>query len=151
MKQTFLVALSLFALISCKDNTAATSPETQIETEQTVANTEESDVLALNNSEKWAVNEEMKPFVMNGEALVSSYISENRTDYKELANALKEENNKLIKSCTMDGASHDELHKWLHPHLELVGNLENAADEKMGQEVVQKLSDSYVTYHQFFN
>lgn len=151
MKKSFLVALSIFALVSCKNNTAETVTTTETEIEHTEAKSGESDQLALNNNEKWMVNEEMKPFVMKGEEMVTTYIKENKTDYKQLTTDLKAENSKLIKSCTMDGASHDELHKWLHPHLELVGELENTTDEMKAKELVQQLATSYQTYHEFFN
>jgi len=97
------------------------------------------------------VNEEMKPFVMKGEELVNSYIQNNHTDYKALAQQLKEQNNKLIKSCTMDGKSHDELHKWLHPHLEIVKALEDEKDATKASEIVLQLQKSYQDYHQYFN
>lgn len=151
MKKSLVVALSIFALISCKNNTEETNTTTQTEIEHTEAKSGESNQLALNDSEKWAVNDEMKPFVIKGEEMVTSYIKENKTEYKQLATDLKAENSKLIKSCTMNGASHDELHKWLHPHLELVSELENTTEQDKGQEIVQKLNTSYETYHQFFN
>ena len=50
----------------------------------------------------------------------------------------------------MDGKSHDELHKWLHPHLELVKELENSSDENEAKEIVLKLQKSNEMYHQYF-
>ena len=97
------------------------------------------------------VNEEMKPFVMKGEELVNSYIQDNQTDYKALAQQLIEQNNQLIKSCTMNGKSHDELHKWLHPHLEIVNALEEEKDAAKANEIVLQLQKSYQDYHQYFN
>lgn len=97
------------------------------------------------------MNEEMKPFVMKGEELVNSYIQDNQTDYKALAQQLIEQNNQLIKSCTMNGKSHDELHKWLHPHLEIVNALEEEKDAAKANEIVLQLQKSYQDYHQYFN
>ncbi|MDD3005023.1 hypothetical protein [Flavobacterium sp.] len=151
MKQTFLIALSVFTLISCKNNSETQSPENTTKIEHTETEAQKSDQLTLNNNEKWLVNDEMKPHILKGEELVTLYIKENGTDYKQLAANLKEENSKLIKSCTMKGESHEELHKWLHPHLEIVSDLENATEIPQAQEIVQKLSASYETYHQFFN
>src|SRR5690606_19644238 len=104
---------------------------------------ESSEAIELNNNEKWIVNEEMKPYVMKGEELVNSYIQDSRTDHKALAEQLKEQNNQLIKSCTMKGKSHDELHKWLHPHLEMVKELENETDVARANEIVLQLQGSY--------
>ena len=97
------------------------------------------------------MNEEMKPFVMKGEELVNSFIQNNHTDYKALAQQLKEQNDQLIKSCTMDGKSHDELHKWLHPHLEIVKALEEEKDATKASGIVSQLQKSYRSYHQYFN
>jgi hypothetical protein len=42
----------------------------------------------------------------------------------------------------MDGKSHDELHKWLHPQLELVKELENEIDVVKANEIVLQLQKS---------
>lgn len=151
MKKSFLVALSVFALVSCKNNSEATVSTTETEIEHTATQAGESDALALNNNEKWLVNDEMKPFVMKGEETVAFYIKENKTDYKQLAKDLKEENSKLIKSCTMDGASHDELHKWLHPHLQLVERLSEIDNPEKANVLVSEIEASYQLYHTYFN
>lgn len=93
----------------------------------------------------------MKPFVIKGEELVNNYIKNKKTDYKILAENLKDQNTQLIKSCTMSGKSHDELHKWLHPHLEIVKALENETDEIKAGEIVKQLQHSYQEYHNYFN
>lgn len=51
----------------------------------------------------------------------------------------------------MDGKSHDELHKWLHPHLEIVKALENETDATKANGFVLQLQYSYQHYHQYFN
>ena len=93
----------------------------------------------------------MKSFVLKGEELVNAYIQDGKTDYKTLAEQLKDQNSQLIKSCTMDGKSHDELHKWLHPHLDIVKALENETDATKANEIVSQLQYSYQHYHQYFN
>ncbi len=110
----------------------------------------EKNKIELDNGEKWAVNEEMKPFLMKSEVILYSYNSSIDTNYLELAKKIKEQNNQLISSCTMKGESHDELHKWLYPHLQLVKALENAGTEKEAEKVNRRLKKSYKTYHQYF-
>lgn len=151
MKQLFILAITASLFLSCKDNKETTTQEKSVEIEKIQNEAEKSDKLQLTNNEKWNVNQEMKPYVLQGEKLVKNYIETNQTDYVQLGKQLEDQNNQLIKSCTMEGASHDELHKWLHPHLELVGNLKNTADTKKGQMIVQDLALSYETYHQYFN
>jgi len=106
--------------------------------------------IELINGEKWKVNEEMKPYVTKGSELVNTFIQNKGTDYKNLAGQLKSENDQLIKSCTMDGKSHEELHKWLAPHLELVEKLINTNDTKEADEVVRQIEKSYKDYQNYF-
>jgi len=51
----------------------------------------------------------------------------------------------------MKGKSHDELHKWLYPHLELVKELDNETDTVKAKEIVVKLQNSYQQYQIYFN
>jgi len=151
MKNVVVLGISVLFLWSC--NNATKKSETQQETENHAeqhsdVNTQE---IELHNGEKWLVNEEMKPFVLKGEELVNVYIRDGKTDYKTLAQQLKDQNTQLIKSCTMEGKSHDELHKWLHPHLEIVKTLEDETDTTKAKEIVGKLQHSYQQYHQYFN
>ena len=151
MKQIFLVAISSVVLMSCKNEvkTIDTQKTTEIEHVQPAEGS--SNQIVLNNNEKWVVNEEMKPYVLQGEELVNSYLQTNNTDYVGLAKQLKDLNSKLIKSCTMEGTSHDELHKWLHPHLELVEKLGSTTESENGKPCAKQISDSYKSYHQYFN
>ena len=157
MKKLFILAISSFVLLSC-NNTAEKSTVKEEETpkEETVKQEDHKDddtpeTLELNNGAKWVVNEEMKPYVMKGEELVHNYTQKNQTDYKQLAADLKAENDKLIKSCTMNGKSHDELHKWLEPHLKLTKHLEKADDAANAKTLVTDLQSSYKSYHEYFN
>lgn len=151
MKKVIVFGMSLMLLWSCNNSTEKSTTHQETENHAEHRHDESSEAIELNNGEKWLVNEEMKPFVMKGEELVNSFIQNNHTDYKALAQQLKEQNNKLIKSCTMDGKSHDELHKWLHPHLEIVKALEDEADASKANEIVLQLQHSYQQYHQYFN
>lgn len=151
MKKVFVLGMSVLLLWSCNNTSEKTTEKLETENHAEHQHNESSETIELNNGDKWLVNEEMKPFVMKGEELVNSYIQNNQTDYKALAQQLKEQNGQLIKSCTMDGKSHDELHKWLHPHLEIVKSLEDEADASKANEIVSQLKHSYQQYHQYFN
>lgn len=106
--------------------------------------------LRLNGEKKWAVNAEMKPHLLDGEEALRIYLSSGETDYRALANEIDDANSSLISSCTMKGTSHDELHKWLHPHLELVAELQDAEDQKVADEIIADIKDSYKLYHTYF-
>lgn len=113
--------------------------------------TDESNLeIELDNGEKWKVNEEMKPFVNQGHKALIVYIDSDDSDYKALAENIKEANRGLISSCTMDGKSHDELHKWLYPHLEIVKSLEQAENQEQAEEIIHELKHSYSDYNNYF-
>ncbi len=150
MKKTILLGLSTFLLWGCNNSSEKSATDQQEDIHVTHQQDDSSEAIELDNGEKWLVNEEMKPFVQKGAELVNAYIEENKTGFKELAGQLQEENNQLIKSCTMDGKSHDELHKWLHPHLELVKELENESDAVKAKEIVKQLQHSYQEYGDYF-
>ncbi len=150
MKKTILLGLSTFLLWGCNNSSEKSATDQQEEIHVTHQQDDSSEAIELDNGEKWLVNEEMKPFVQKGAELVNAYIEENKSGFKELAGQLQEENNQLIKSCTMDGKSHDELHKWLHPHLELVKELENESDAVKAKEIVKQLQHSYQEYGDYF-
>ena len=107
--------------------------------------------LELNNGEKWKVNVEMKPHIEQGNKIMNNYLLQKRTDYQELANDLKSQNKKLIKSCTMKGEGHDELHKWLHPHIELIKKLSNTKNLEEAESVVSQIEQSFTIYQKYFD
>jgi hypothetical protein len=111
---------------------------------------DDSESLQLNNGDKWVVNLEMKPYILDAEELLVAFINLESTSYQELASQLKEKNSGLIKSCTMKGESHDALHKWLHPHIHLVNELEKENDPEKAKSLVRELHASFLTYHQYF-
>lgn len=154
MKKLIFILLGGFLIASCNNDSKTadtnTSTEVAVETEDAHHRHADEGDIVLINGEKWQINPEMKPFLEKGSDLVTEYVKNNDTDYKSLAAALKEQNSQLIKSCTMQGQSHDELHKWLHPHLDLVKSLENETDATEAQKIVAQLELSYQNFHNYF-
>ena len=151
MKKVIVFGMGIMLLWSCNNSTEKSTAHQETESHAELHHDENLEAIELNIGEKWLVNEEMKPFVLKGEELVNTYIQDGKTDYKTLSEQLKNQNSQLIKSCTMDGKSHDELHKWLHPHIELVKELENETDATKANEIVSKIQYSYQDYHKYFN
>jgi hypothetical protein len=110
----------------------------------------DSHLLRLNNGEKWKVNEEMTPFIEEGNTILQTYIDNGGTDYHALADKLEKQNWQLIKNCTMEGESHDQLHNWLHPHMAMINELEDAENQEQAKEKVEKLAASFEVYHAHF-
>ncbi|MCO5232898.1 MAG: hypothetical protein LC105_05140 [Chitinophagales bacterium] len=151
MKKVFILSLAGLLILGCRQQCEHHDSHQGSKNHSEHHQAAGSETIELNNGEKWIVNEEMKPFVLKGSQMVDEYIQRKGTDYKKLASDIEDQNNQLINSCTMDGKSHDELHKWLHPHLELVDDLKNASSQDEANQIIIKLQESNKIYHQFFN
>jgi hypothetical protein len=103
--------------------------------------------IELNNGQKWNVNSEMTPYILDAEQILMDY---NGSNHKGLAEQLNAKNKGLIKSCTMDGKSHEELHKWLHPHMQLIENLDDAENTEEADIIIDELKTSFQNYHKYF-
>ena len=106
--------------------------------------------IELNDGEKWHINAEMMPSLNASTKLVSTFSTNDNKDYKALAKQLKENNKILISSCTMSGKSHDELHKWLHPYMGLLTELEDADSKQEANLIFIKIEQSFNTFNQNF-
>lgn len=108
------------------------------------------EAIMLDDGRKWNVNEEMKPFIQEAENILNLYRETKSSYYQNLADQLKVQNSDLIKSCTMKGASHDELHKWLYPHIKLIDALARAESIEEAEVIITSIQGSFNTYHQYF-
>lgn len=147
MKKQYITFGMIALLMSC--NTSNTDENTEKKTVQKEEQTskEESSTISLNDGEKWKVNEEMLPHIEKSEVVFEAFEGE---DYSQLSKDMMVHTNNLIQSCTMGGASHDELHKWLHPHLELLKSLSTVNSEKAKEEIIPSIEKSFSTFHKYF-
>ncbi|WP_417429597.1 hypothetical protein [Halpernia sp.] len=159
MKKIILSALlGLTIVVSCekkqkhKDHQENTTMENHGMSENHATEEEHSETtkLELNNCTKWAMNAEMKPFINQMESEIKRYKPE-IDDYKTLGKTIETTNENLVKSCTMKGTPHEVLHAWLHPHMELIEDLNKAANKEEANKIVGNLKHSMETYHQYFD
>lgn len=106
--------------------------------------------LQLNEGKKWAANSEMMIFVRKMEGSVSAFENSEEKDFKALGTDLQENVRALVSSCTMTGASHDELHKWLMPYMGLVKELNNAENDTQAEKTLHKIQHSFKEFNQYF-
>lgn len=149
MTKSILATLVISLLMFSCTNKAATD-QSVAATEATNHEEQQHGVMELNQGQKWLVNEEMKPFVIEAKEILETYVAINSSDYKTLATQLKEKNSGLIKSCTMKGESHDELHKWLHPYIQLLDKLSKAETKESAEEIIQEVQQSFQIYNSHF-
>jgi len=106
--------------------------------------------IELNNGEKWNINAEMMPPLRSSESLVSTFKGTDLQSYKSLAEELAKNNKELIASCNMKGKSHEELHKWLHPYMKMIGDLEEVDNVTNASTIVENMKQSFTTFNQNF-
>lgn len=106
--------------------------------------------IELNDGARWLVNAEMKPFTTESESILNTYMANGSADFKTIAKELADKNSGLINSCTMDGKSHEELHKWLHPHMALIESLQDAESNDAANKIISELKNSFEIYNQHF-
>lgn len=141
-------ALSAAVFVSCQDEPAATESidQERIEVNQEEEHSDEASI-ALNDGEKWEVNKEMLPHIEKSEEVFNNFEGD---DYAALSEEMMKHTNNLIQSCTMEGASHDELHKWLHPHIELIKKLKAIDSQDDAEEVIEDIETSFEVFHHYF-
>ena len=145
-----LVAINLL-LNSCSDSVNDLSNkhiETSINNE--LQPEEESEVIKLNNGEKWKVDANMLNHIRHMENDVVSFAKEVQKDYKSLSEKLQSNIDLLTSNCTMKGKAHDELHKWLLPYIDMIEELSEAKDETEALEKFEKIQNSFTTFNQYF-
>jgi hypothetical protein len=152
LKIFFIASAGMIVLSSCgtkQSNNSSVEKVSKAVNDEPV-HYDPDETIEVDNGQKWKVNEEMKPFVDEGKKLLNEYIRNEDNDYTGLAAALSEQDNKLIESCTMEGKSHEELHKWLHPHLDIISDLESTKDTTQAKKLVEQLRASYVDFDKYF-
>ena len=153
MKNSITLIILISALfISCKNSEKQEDiiPSKEVLQEQTdLLSTQWMNDIQLNNGSKWEANIETTEGVEKMQELLKTQSTTSIDDYHQLANQLNEVKNKVVKECTMKGASHDNLHIWLYPLIEEISALSKTNDiaeaSKIKQSIIQNV-DAYNTY-----
>jgi len=162
MKKAILSALlGLAVVVSCEkkqenhtehittEQTAADHHSEHADEAKSEEHTDVSANLELDNGKKWKTNTEMLPFIQEQERLIKGYDSD-KGDYKKLAADLTSANEKLIKSCTMTGKSHEVLHAWLTNHMNTIQQLAKTNNKAEAEKLTEALEHSMESYHHYF-
>lgn len=172
MKKTILTTAFILAfLISCNDtkhkNEKSKTEETteavqEYNTSITLSNQEEKakETHSINNAwvreiklddgNKWQANIETNEGVNKMLNLVKSSEIKSVEDYHTLASKLNVEKNFVVKKCTMEGPSHDNLHVFLHPLIEKIETLGKVSTVDEGSEVKAGIKENLKEYYNYF-
>lgn len=146
---SFAIVATTLLTYSCGSNTqtsAADDAATTTEHEHEHA----SEGLQLNDGAKWEIAEGMQPPLKAMSAALKNYTGTTLEDGHALATSLGEHLNTLVSNCTMSGAAHDELHKWLVPFMEANDGLAAATTAEEANEAVLVLKTAIEEFENFF-
>ena len=107
--------------------------------------------MAMNNGLKWQANLE----TTMGIAAMSKLMADTKTlymeDYRNLGNALNEVKNSIVKECTMTGASHDNLHVFLHPLIQKIELLQKTDNTDTAAKIKESINGHLKSYYTYFD
>lgn len=144
MKQLLLLSgLFILLVAACKNNNSITT--------ETSHHAEHAALVALNNGQRWNANLETTAGIQKMSSLFKELPEQpTREDYKSLKSRLDHEFDMILQNCTMTGEAHDQLHNYLMPLKEMMGDLDsNSAEEaKMASDNIQHHLMEYDNYFQ---
>ncbi len=80
--------------------------------------------LELNDGKRWLANSETTSSISNMIVLMDGFeAKEDPKAYKELSKKIQSEFDFIIKSCSMTGKAHDQLHNYIIPLISLIEEL----------------------------
>lgn len=142
MKKLFLLIVLLsLTLTSCNDEKKQTD---------SILNNNWEKEIKLDNEAKWEANIETTKGVADLQSLIKTNNATTVDAYVSLANKLNERKNILVKECTMDGPSHDNLHIFLLPLIEKINLLLVTKSTKDAAKIVSSISENLTAYDTYF-
>ena len=152
----YLMVLSL-TLVSCKQSAKESQKATDSHSVQQEIGSDlhlDNDwvnEIALDNGSKWEANVETTMGVAAMTKLIAEAKTSTKEDYNKLGNGLNDLKNIIVKECTMTGASHDNLHVFLHPLIDKIELLQNAATADEGAKIKANITEHLQGYYSYFD
>lgn len=151
-KIIFLMILAL-SFINCKQAVKedTKSPGKTASGSEQKLNTNWVEEMSLNNGTKWEANLETTTGIADMAKLVAETKTISVEDYRNLGNGLNEVKNNIVKECTMTGASHDNLHVFLHPLIQKIELLQKTDDTETAAKIKESINGHLKSYYTYFD
>lgn len=137
---SFLLAILLI-------NTACSNEQTAQESELPRQNPH---AIELNGENKWKVDPDMLFHIRSMEEKTAEFSASGDANFRALSTELNEDIHLLTSNCTMSGKAHDELHKWLLPFIDLVGELEKSNGKDDAVKRLKAIEASFKEFNTYF-
>jgi len=153
-KSVFIILLIVTVITGCKktEKQEEINPPKEVIQEQKadILSTSWMDDIQLNNEAKWEANLETTEGVSKMQELLKGQTTSSIEDYHQLASKLNGVKNKVVKECTMKGASHDNLHIWLYPLIEKISALSETDNLNDASKIKQSILENLEAYSDYF-
>ncbi|TVZ28721.1 hypothetical protein JM83_3868 [Gillisia sp. Hel_I_86] len=163
-KVNFITMIFSVFLLGCKENKQANDSTNDAEKATSVPKQETKkspvqssamnnawvDEIKLDSGSKWQANMETTQGVDKMLDLIKSSDLKTLEDYHRLATKLNEEKNFVVKECTMQGASHDNLHVFLLPLVEKIEALSNTSTLSQATIITYRIEENLEGYYTYF-
>lgn len=106
--------------------------------------------IQLDNGSKWDANIETTEGVNKMLDMLKSTETKSTEGYHALASNLNEVKNFVVKECTMEGPSHDNLHVFLHPLIEKIEALGKVTTVDEGAKIKKSIKENLDGYFNYF-
>ena len=156
-----LIAIAVLSLaISCKEIKKENSSQADTTTEIVDHNSHAGETqdldnawvneMVMDNGAKWRANKETTDGVREMLSLINDNKASTAEAYRKLGDGLNGIKNTVVKECTMEGASHDNLHVWLHPLIEKIKLLQKAESSEAGAKLTSNIKNHLEGYFDYF-
>jgi hypothetical protein len=147
-----LLSIMLFGfLINCNPKNSEKETDAVIKEGSLSHQTDPTLSLVLNQGGKWKVNTEMLPHLLRMEDRLRTFEQSKEKDFKDFGEKSQQDLDLLIASCTMKGESHEQLHKWLIPHIQLVKDMAVVENSVDGSKLFKEMEHSFNTFNEYFH
>jgi len=157
-----IITIGLLALVGCKDSKSQDTKTESVEHSAEIHNDHEGhdasgvyanawvNEIQKDNGEKWQADDTTNEGVKNLENTINSVTPSTLEEFHKLAEQLNEQKNFLVKNCTMKGASHDNLHVWLHPLIEKINALLKTETVEDAAKITNSIEENINAYSDYF-
>lgn len=106
--------------------------------------------LKLDQGKKWVANLETQEGVEKMDSLITAFKHSGSTAYQSLGEDLSEQTGYIIKNCTMQGESHEQLHVVLLPMLSEISILKDSSATNASKKALNELDHLINGYFDHF-
>ncbi|MEO8415524.1 MAG: hypothetical protein ABI472_17820 [Ginsengibacter sp.] len=147
MKVNVLIFLCAIILFGCNQST-----DTELQSNEEHSSMTDTS-LTLNNGAKWKADSITSHNVIRLKNTADMFRVKpfpSLATYQLLGSDLANDADTMIQECTMKGADHEALHKWLSPILSQTDQLKNITDTAAARKIFDSVDNRIDKYHQYF-